>query len=129
MLLVHHIAADHTPVVIDDDGAVATLADRAYHALRHTARIVGIAELIKQLLLLVVADYALVGNSSPEILMLVDVDDSWDCLNTHTRKGLLHVALKRLCLRVIDAIARRGLYQQVSVEHFLNRVDIAVVKR
>ena len=75
MLLVHHIAADHTSVIIDDDGAVATLADRADYALRHTARIVGIAELIKQLLLLVVADYALVGDSSPEILMLVDVND------------------------------------------------------
>ena len=129
MLLMHDVAAYYASVVIDDDGAVATFADRAYHSLRHAVRIVGIAELEEQLLLLVVADDTLVRNGAPEVLVLVDIDHTRNRLDTHACKGLLHVALESLCLVVIDTVARGCLYQQVTVEHFLDRDDITVVQR
>ena len=92
-------------------------------------RIVGIAELEEQLLLLVVADDTLVRNGAPEVLVLVDIDHTRNRLNTHACKSLLHVAFESLCLVVIDAVARGCLYQQVTVEHFLDRDDITVVQR
>ena len=129
VLLVHHVAAGQFTVVIHDDGTVATLADRGDHTLWHALLVVGIAELEEQLLLLVVADDALVGNGAPEVLMLVDEDHRGDGLDTHACKGLLHIALEGLRLGVVDTIARRCLDEQVAVEHLLDGVDVAVVER
>ena len=104
MLLVHHVAAHHPAVVIDDDGTVLTFADGTDDALRHTHRIVGIAEFEEQLLLLVVGHDALVGDSAPEVLMTVYEDHRGDGLDTHPGEILLHVALEGLCLRMIDTV-------------------------
>ena len=73
--------------------------------------IVGIAELIEQLLLHVIAHHAFVGDGSPEVFVAVDIDDTWYGFDTHACKDLLHVALKALCLWMIDAIAGCCLYQ------------------
>ena len=105
MLLVHHIATYEFSVIIHDDGSVSALTDRTDHTLRNSLCVVGIAELIEQLLLLVVAHDTLVGNRAPEVLMTVDIDDAGDGLDTHACKRLLHVALEGLRLRVIDAVA------------------------
>ena len=61
--------------------------------------------------------------------MLVDINDAGDGLDTHARESLFHVALKGLCLRMVDAVARGGLDEQVAVEHLLNGVDVTVVQR
>ena len=131
VLLVHHVAAHHATVVIDDQRTVAALADRADGTLRYayTFRIVGIGELIEQLLLHVVADDALVGDGAPHVLVLVDVNNLGDALDTHAGKGLLHVALERLGLRVIDAVACRRVNPQRTIQGLLNAVDVAVGQR
>ena len=79
--------------------------------------------------MLIVTHDTLVGDSAPEVLVTVDVDDAGDGLDTHTGEGLLHFALEGLRLRVIDAVARRGLDKQVAVEHLLDGVDVTVVQR
>ena len=129
MLLMHYVTAYQATVVVDNYCTVDTLADAGYHTLWHTTVIIGIAKLIKQLLLLVVAHHALVGDGTPEVFMTVDIYHRWDGLDTHARKGLLHVAFEGLCLRMVDTVARRCLDEQVAVEHLLDAVDIAVVKR
>ena len=128
MLLVHHIAAHQFTVVIYDNCSVSALTDRADHTLRDALCVVRIAKLIEQLLLLVVAHHALVGDGAPEVLMTVDIHDARDGLDTHSGERLLHVALEGLRLRVIDAIARRCLDEQVAVQHLLDGVDVAVVQ-
>ena len=67
--------------------------------------IIGITELIEQLLLLVIADDTLVGDGTPEILVTVDVDDARDGLDTHPGEGLFHVTLETLSLRMVYTIA------------------------
>ena len=129
MLLVHHVAADDTSVIIDDECTVLTLADGADDTLRYTLRVVGIAELIEQLLLHVIAYHTLVRDRSPEVLVSVDIDDAGDGLDTHPGEYLFHVALEALCLRMVDTITGSCLYQQVAVECLLHRVDITVRQR
>ena len=129
MLLVHHVAAYHTTIVIYDDGSILTLADGTDDSLWHTVRIVGITELIRCLLLHIETDDTLVGDGAPEVLVLIHIDDTWDCLNTHAGKILLHVALKTFCLRMIDAVARGRLHKQVAVKCLLDGVDVTIGQR
>ena len=126
LLLVHHVAAYKTSVVINDDGTVLTLTDGAYQTLRHAMCVVSVTELIGCLLLHVEADHALVGAGAPEVLVAVDIHDAWNGLDTHPGKILLHVALETLCLWMIDAITGSRLNQQVTVQRLLNGVDVAV---
>ena len=105
MLLVHHIAADDTSVLIHDQRTFPTLTDRDDRTLGHTMRVVCITEFEKQLLLLVVAHHTLIGNGSPEILVVIDKYHTGNRLDTHPRECLFHITLKTLCLMVIDAIA------------------------
>ena len=91
VLLVHDIAASNTPVVVDNQRTVATFADGADVALRYAVSIVGVGKLIKQLLLHVVADDALVGDGTPDVLVLVDIDDVGNIFYTHAGERLLHL--------------------------------------
>ena len=106
MLLMHHVAAAHSAVFVNKDGTVATLANRADNTLWHTLGIVRITELIVLLLLLVVAHHSLVRNGTPDILMLIHVDDTWDSLDTHAGEVLLHITFEALRLGMVDTIAR-----------------------
>ena len=126
MLLMHHVTTYKASVIIDDDGTVLTLTDRAYQSLRYAVSVVSIAELIRGLLLHVKTDDSLVGNGSPEVLVTIHINDAWDGLDTHSGEILLHVALETLCLRMIDAVARGCLDEQVTVQRLLNGVDVTV---
>ena len=125
----HHVAAGYLSVVVHYQCTLLTLADRANHTLWHTLRVVGISKLVQCLLLLIVAYHTLVGDSSPQVLVLVYIYYRWNGLDTESCEGLFHVALKALSLRMIDAVALSSLDEQVSVECLLYRVDIAVAKR
>ena len=81
------------------------------------------------MLLHVVTHHAFVGDGTPQVLVAVDIDDARDGLDTHSGKDLLHVALKALCLWMIDTVAGSCLYQQVAVEGLLHRVDVTVRQR
>ena len=129
MLLSHDVAAHQSTVLIDDDGTVAALADGADVALRNTVRVVGVAELIAGLLLHVIGHDTLVGYRCPEVLVTVEVHHVGLTLDTHLGIELLHVALKTLRLRMIDAETCRGLNHQVAVKHLLDADDIAVRQR
>ena len=129
MLLVHDVAADNPTVIIHDEGTVLTLADGADGSLRNTMCIVGIAKLIEQLLLHVIAHHTFVGDGPPKVLVAVDIDDAGDGLDTHSGKYLFHVALETLCLWMIDTISGGSLYEQVTIEGLLHRVDITVRQR
>ena len=129
MLLVHDIAANQTTIIINDDCTIAAVADRTDHSLWNTLCIVGITKLIEQLLLLVIADYTLVGDGTPEVLMSVDEHHRRDGFDTHASKSLFHITLEGFRLGVIYTVARRGLDEQVTVEHLLDGVDVTVVKR
>ena len=126
VLLVHDVAAGDASVFVDDECSVTTLADRADVTLRYTAGIVGIAKLKEGLLLHVVTEHTLVGDGSPYVLVLVNVNDGGDGLDTHPGEGLLHVAFERLALRVIDAVAGGRADPERTVECLLYAVDIAV---
>ena len=88
--------------------------------------IVGITELVGGLLLHVETDHALVGNGTPEVLVAVHIDDARNGLDTHAGEILLHVALKTLCLRMVDAVAGGRLDEQVAVQRLLDGVDVTV---
>ena len=73
-------------------------------------RIVGVAKLIEQLLLHIIGYYTLVRNSRPEIFVTVDINHIRRTFYAHSSVHLFHVALKGLCLWVIDAEACCRLY-------------------
>ena len=110
MLLWHHLAAHHSAIVIDQDGSVLTFAYRTDVALGNTVGVVGIAKLIVQLLLCVIADGTSSRDISPHILVTVHIDNSGYVFHAYLRECQSHVALKTLCLRVIDAVVGRCLY-------------------
>ena len=72
--------------------------------------IIGIAELIEQLLLHVVAHHTFVGNGTPQVLVPVDIDNAGYGLNTHAGKDLFHVAFKTLRLWMIYTVAGSRFY-------------------
>ena len=127
--LVHDVAAYQSAIVIDHDGTVATLADGADGSLRNTVCVVGVSELVQQLLLHVIGHDALVGNGCPQVLVAVNIDNVRLTLDTHASEHLLHVALEGLCLRMIDTEARTCLNPQVAVQRLLNALDVAVRQR
>ena len=47
MLLMHDVTAYHSAILIDDDGAVATLTDGTDNTLWHSMTVIGISELIE----------------------------------------------------------------------------------
>ena len=122
----HDVKADNAAVVVDNEGTVLTLADGADVALRYAVVVVGITEFVEQLLLHVVTHHTLVGDGAPHVLVLVDVNNGRNSLNAHASEGLLHVTFKSLCLRMVDAVACRGVDPQGTVQCLLNAVDIAV---
>ena len=91
--------------------------------------IVGVTELMEQLLLHVIGNDTLVGNGCPEVLMAVNIDNVRLALNAHASQHLLHVAFEGLCLGMIDTEARGCLNPQVSVKRLLDALDIAVGQR
>ena len=105
MLLAHDVAADDAAVIIDNHSTIATLTDRGDHTLRNTMGIVSIAKLKEQLLLHVISYHTFVGDGCPEVLMTVNIYYAGRTFDTHSSINLLHIALKALCLRVIDAEA------------------------
>ena len=129
MLLVHDVAADDASVVVNYDGAVLALADGTDVALRHAGVVVGVSKLVEQLLLHIVAEYALIGDGAPDILILVNVNNRWHALNAHSRESLFHVTLEGLRLWVIDAVSCRRIDPQRAVECFLDAGNIAVGQR
>ena len=129
MLLVHHVTAHHSSIIIDNHGTILTFTDRTDNTLRYAHRIVGVAEFEKELLLLIVGYYSLIGNGTPKILMTVDKDNAWDGFNTHPCEVLLHVALKGFSLWMVHTVTRSSLNQQVAIECLLNAVDVAVAQR
>ena len=109
MFLVHDVAAYQSSIVIHNDGTILALADRTHCTLRYTLVVISIGEFIEQLLLHIVGNHTFVGNSGPEILVAIDIDDIGRALNTHARIDLFHVALKALRLGMIDTETCRCL--------------------
>ena len=127
VLLVRDITTHDAAVSVHQQRSVATLAQRAYLTRRHTACIGTIAEFVVLLLLHVIGHHALAGHHSPQVLMLVDINQRRDiAINTHLGIDLLHVALEALCLRVIDADTRQGTNPQRTLQTLLDTDDIAV---
>ena len=128
-LLSADVTANDASIAVDYECTVETLTDRAHLTLRDGIGIVGIAELVDELLLHVVADNAFVGDVAPEVLLAVDIDDRRQSVDAETCEDLTQVAFEALRLWVVDAVSGSRLYPQLAAHAELNAFDVTVRQR